>query len=157
MNGNNSIGNACYAGYEFYWPNTETSAVGVPSLRRFLLKCNCSILLLTLANSLHIRGRCITSVSSWQCLSSMCRYSRWISSRRPRSCGVLFVNLSQQGFPATCWIHRCWVCCSVLFTWDIGWWLTDRKHCYNSQMKKPVFMNKTQSFVFDGNRLPRKP
>ena len=28
---------------------------------------------------------------------------------------------------------------------------------YNSQMKKTVFMKKTQSFVVDGNRLPGKP
>ena len=28
---------------------------------------------------------------------------------------------------------------------------------YNSQMKKTVFMKKTQSFVVDGNRLPGNP
>ena len=50
---------------------------------------------------------------------------------------VLFVILSQRGFPATSCIHCCWVCCSLLFAWDIGWWFTDRKHCYNSHMKKP--------------------
>ena len=34
---------------EFYWPHfTETSAVGVPSLRWLCLQCNCSILLLPL-------------------------------------------------------------------------------------------------------------
>ena len=34
---------------EFYWPHfVETSAVGVPSLRRLRLQCNCSILLLPL-------------------------------------------------------------------------------------------------------------
>ena len=78
-----------------------------------------------------------SSVFSWQRLPSPCRCSPWISSRRSRSCGVLFVILSQRGFPATCWIHCCWVCCSLLFAWDIGWWFTDRKHCYNSHMKKP--------------------
>ena len=105
------------------------------SIDRILLKSRQSVFLLIVGFvcSVIVPFCCCfftSSVFSWQRLPSLCRCSPW--SWLSRSCGVLFVNQSQRGsVPATCWIHCCWVCCSLLFAWDIGWWFTDSKHCYN--------------------------
>ena len=150
---------------EFYWPHNndddddDDDDTLVGTLERILLKHRQSVfpLFVGFVCSVIVVFCCClftSSVFSWQRLPSPCRCSPWISSRRSRSCGVLFVILSQRGFPATCWIHCCWVCCSLLFAWDIGWWFTGRKHC--SSYEKPLFMN-NRSFVIDCNRLPGNP
>ena len=101
---------------EFYWRHfAETSAVG---LRRLCLQCNCPILLLLTAFAYAVPLLALNLKSTFSALRS-------------------FVCKSFPARTGTCWIHCCWVCCSLLFAWDIGWWFTDCKHCYNSQMKKP--------------------
>ena len=113
---------------EFYWRHfAETSAVG---LRRLCLQCNCPILLLLTAFAYAVPLLTLNLKSTFSALRS-------------------FVCKSFPARTGTCWIHCCWVCCSLLFAWDIGWWFTDRKHCYNSQMKNPLH-GLESSMVFEG-------
>ena len=113
---------------EFYWRHfAETSAVG---LRRLCLQCNCPILLLLTAFAYAVPLLALNLKSTFSALRS-------------------FVCKSFPARTGTCWIHCCWVCCSLLFAWDIGWWFTDRKHCYNSQMKNPLH-GLESSMVFEG-------
>ena len=54
------------------------------------------------------------------------------------------VNFLGQGFPATCWIQRCCVCCSFSFASEIGC-VSPRVNIFHRRFSQPGPMNKHDS------------